>query len=64
MGGFSFFKYVYVVAALDNYLSSLPLDPGGTTGEDTEYAIRVNTTTGIVTVASCSDEGSQIEVSR
>ncbi len=38
------------------YLGSLPTDPGGVTTGHTEYTVKV-TTTGIVTVDSCSAEG-------
>lgn len=47
------------------YLASLPVDPGGVTANHTEYTVQV--TGGIVTVSSCSAEGSPaptISVSR
>jgi len=45
------------------YLGSLPTDPGGVTTDHTEYTVHVNN--GIVTIAACSDELSEvIQVSR
>ncbi len=46
------------------YLGSLPVDPGGVATDHTEYMLTVSTG-GIVTVKSCSAEGSEaISVSR
>ncbi len=47
---------------LDPYLSSFPLDPGGATAGQTEYAVQV--ANGIITVSACSAEGQTISVSR
>ena len=49
-------------ADLNPYLSSFPLDPGGATAAQTEYAVQVSS--GIITVSACSAEGQTISVSR
>jgi len=43
---------------LDNYIASFPLDPGGATAANTEYAVQV--TNGILTVSACSAEGGEV----
>jgi prepilin-type N-terminal cleavage/methylation domain-containing protein len=46
-----------------NYLSSLPTDPGGVATDHTEYTVTVQS--GIVTIASCSAEnGETVTVAR
>lgn len=41
-----------------HYLASLPTDPGGVASNHTEYTVQ--STSGVITVASCSDELSEV----
>jgi type IV pilus assembly protein PilA len=48
---------------LASYLASLPIDPGGVTAGHTGYSVSL-ANTGIVTINSCSAEGTTISASR